>query len=122
MDTQDILRRFRHERQILASLNHPYIAQLLDGGTTEDGLPYFAMEYVEGKMITNYCDTQTLSTVERLKLFRQVCSAVHYAHQNWWCIVISNPSNILITADGTPKLLGLRHRQAAQPGVVCADD
>src|SRR5581483_6064599 len=105
MDTQDILRRFRHERQILASLNHPNIAQLLDGGTTEDGLPYFAMEYVEGKPITNYCDTQALPVAERLKLFRRVCSAVHYAHQNLVVHRDLKPSNILITADGTPKLL-----------------
>ncbi len=110
MDTQDILRRFRHERQILASLNHPYIAQLLDGGTTEDGLPYFVMEYVEGKLITHYCDTQALPIAERLKLFRQVCSAVHYAHQNLVVHRDLKPSNILITPAvdgkaGTPKLL-----------------
>src|SRR5262249_37724962 len=105
MDTKDILRRFRHERQILASLNHPYIAQLLDGGTTEDGLPYFAMEYVEGQPITNYCDTHKLTIAERLKLFRQVCEAVQYAHQNLVVHRDLKPSNILITADGAPKLL-----------------
>jgi non-specific serine/threonine protein kinase/serine/threonine-protein kinase len=105
MDTQDILRRFRHERQILASLNHPFIAQLLDGGTTEDGLPYFAMEYVEGQPITDYCDTHRLTIAERLKLFRPVCAAVHYAHQNLVVHRDLKPSNILITADGTPKLL-----------------
>ncbi len=105
MDTKDILRRFRHERQILASLNHPCIAQLLDGGTTEDGLPYFAMEYVEGKPITNYSDTHKLTIAERLRLIRQVCSAVHCAHQNLVVHRDLKPSNILITADGTPKLL-----------------
>ncbi len=105
MDTKDILRRFRHERQILASLNHPYIAQLLDGGTTDDGLPYFAMEYVEGKPITNYCDTHKLTIAERLKLFRQVCAAAQYAHQNLVVHRDLKPNNILITADGAPKLL-----------------
>jgi non-specific serine/threonine protein kinase/serine/threonine-protein kinase len=105
MDTKDILRRFRHERQILASLNHPYIAQLFDGGTTEDGLPYFAMEYVEGQPITKYCDTHKLTIAERLKLFRQVCAAAQYAHQNLVVHRDLKPSNILITADGAPKLL-----------------
>jgi serine/threonine protein kinase len=105
MGTKDILRRFRHERQILAGLNHPYIAQLLDGGTTEDGLPYFVMEYVEGQPITNYCDTHKLTIAERLKLFRQVCAAAQYAHQNLVVHRDLKPSNILITADGAPKLL-----------------
>src|SRR5215216_5742854 len=82
MDTEFIVSRFRHERQILASLDHTNIARLLDGGTTEDGLPYFVMEYIEGLTIDKYCDAHTLSTVERLKLFRAICSAVHYAHQN----------------------------------------
>ncbi|HKQ75994.1 MAG TPA: protein kinase [Blastocatellia bacterium] len=105
MDTKDILRRFRHERQILAGLNHPYIAQMLDGGTTEDGLPYFAMEYVEGQPITRYCDKHKLAIAERLKLFRQICSAASYAHQNLVVHRDLKPSNILITVDGTPKLL-----------------
>ena len=76
MDTDFILRRFRHERQILASFDHPHIAQLFDGGTTEDGLPYFVMEYIEGQPIHQFCDARKLSTHERLRLFRQVCSAV----------------------------------------------
>ena len=81
MDTDSIVRRFRHERQILASLEHPYIAGLLDGGSTPDGRPYFAMEFVEGQPIVEYCDTHRLDTVARLKLFRDVCAAVQYAHQ-----------------------------------------
>jgi non-specific serine/threonine protein kinase/serine/threonine-protein kinase len=105
MDTDFILRRFRNERQILASLNHANIAQLLDGGTTEDGLPYFVMEYVEGQPITKYCDAQALSIEERLKLFRKVCSAVQYAHQNLVVHRDLKPSNILVTAEGVPKLL-----------------
>jgi serine/threonine protein kinase/Tol biopolymer transport system component/tetratricopeptide (TPR) repeat protein len=105
MDTDFIIRRFRNERQILASLDHPYIARLLDGGTTEDGLPYFVMEYVEGQPIHFYCDAQRLSVQERLKLFVKVCSAVHYAHQNLIIHRDLKPSNIIVTSDGTPKLL-----------------
>ena len=75
MDTQAILRRFHNERQILANLDHPNIAKLLDGGTTEDGLPYFIMDYVEGLPIDVYCDSHKLPTLERLQLFDAVCSA-----------------------------------------------
>ena len=82
MDTQFVLRRFLNERQILASLDHPNIARLLDGGTTREGRPYLVMEYIEGRAINKYCDEELLSTAERLHLFQQVCSAVHYAHQN----------------------------------------
>lgn len=105
MDTEDILSRFRHERQILASLDHPNIARLLDGGTTEDGLPYFVMEFIEGQPIDLFCSTHKLSTIERLRLFRIVCSAVHYAHQNLVVHRDLKPSNILVTAGGTVKLL-----------------
>src|SRR5205085_4199566 len=78
LDTEDILRRFRNERQILAQLDHPNIARLIDGGTTDDGLPYFVMEYVKGDPINAYCDASALPTTERLKLFRKVCAAVTY--------------------------------------------
>ena len=105
MDTNFILRRFRNERQILANLNHPNIARLLDGGTTSDGLPYFVMERIEGQPLDKYCDEQRLSTTERLKLFRTVCSAAQYAHQNLVIHRDLKPSNILVTKDGTPKLL-----------------
>jgi len=105
MDTAEIIRRFRNERQILASLDHPNISRLLDGGTTEDGLPYFVMEYVEGIPIDIYCDTHKLSTMYRLKLFLTVCSAVHMAHQNLIVHRDIKPNNILVNADGTPKLL-----------------
>ena len=104
-DSNSIVRRFRNERQILASLDHPGIAKLLDGGTTEDGLPYFVMDYIEGEPIDEYCDNHKLTTVERLKLFRTVCSAVQYAHQNLVVHRDIKPSNILITAGGAPKLL-----------------
>jgi serine/threonine protein kinase/tetratricopeptide (TPR) repeat protein len=104
-DTDFIIRRFRTERQILAQLEHPNIARLIDGGTTEDGLPYFVMEYVEGLPLLDYCNSHRLSISERLMLFRNVCSAVQYAHQNLIVHRDLKPGNILVTADGTPKLL-----------------
>ncbi|MGH9939832.1 MAG: protein kinase domain-containing protein, partial [Blastocatellia bacterium] len=105
MDTDFIIRRFRNERQILAALNHPNIARLLDGGTTSDGLPYFVMEYIEGLPIHRYCDTRQLTIAERLRLFRQVCAAVSYAHEQQVIHRDIKPGNILVTEDGTPKLL-----------------
>jgi serine/threonine protein kinase/tetratricopeptide (TPR) repeat protein len=105
MDTESIVRRFRHERQILASLEHPFIASLLDGGSTPDGRPYFAMEYVEGQPIVAYCDRKGLDTAARLGLFRDVCSAVQYAHQNLIVHRDIKPANVLVMAEGTPKLL-----------------
>lgn len=98
-------RRFLSERQILASLDHPNIAKLLDGGTTEDGSPYIVMDYIEGLPINEYCDNNKLSTVDRLKLFRQICAAVHYAHQNLVIHRDIKPGNIIVTADGIPRLL-----------------
>ena len=105
MDTEEILRRFRNERQILAGLNHPNIAQLLDGGTTADGLPYFVMEYVEGTPIDAYCDRNKLTTRERLEVFRPVLAAVQYAHQRAVIHRDLSPSNILVTGDRVPKLV-----------------
>ncbi|MEM7505036.1 MAG: serine/threonine-protein kinase, partial [Pseudomonadota bacterium] len=105
MDTDEIVRRFEHERQILANLDHPNISKLLDGGTTNDGRPYFVMEQVEGEPIDRYCDDHRLSTRERLELFRKVCSAVHFAHQNLVVHRDLKPGNILVTEDGEPKLL-----------------
>ncbi len=105
MDTDFILRRFRNERQILASLDHPHIARLLDGGTTDDGLPYFVMEYIEGQPLYSYCDSQKLTIAERLRLFFHVCGAVQYAHQNLVVHRDIKPGNILVCSDGTPKLL-----------------
>jgi non-specific serine/threonine protein kinase/serine/threonine-protein kinase len=105
MDTDAIVRRFRNERQILASLDHPFISGLLDGGTTPGGLPYFAMEYVEGQPIDEYCDARQLDTTARLQMFMKICSAVQYAHQNLIIHRDIKPANVLVTADGTPKLL-----------------
>ncbi len=100
-----LVRRFRSERQILALLDHPNIAKLLDGGTTEDGQPYLVMELITGMRIDAYCDEHGLGVRERLLLFREVCDAVHFAHQNLVVHRDLKPSNILVTAQGTPKLL-----------------
>ncbi|GAB5519774.1 MAG: hypothetical protein RhofKO_20250 [Rhodothermales bacterium] len=103
--TPDVVRRFRQERQILARLQHEHIARLYDGGVTEEGIPYLVMEYVEGVPITSYADTQRLTTRQRLALFQKVCAAVQYAHQNLVVHRDLKPSNILVTPDGTVKLL-----------------
>jgi serine/threonine protein kinase/tetratricopeptide (TPR) repeat protein len=104
-EMNEINRRFQTERQILAALEHPFIARLIDGGTSDDGLPYFVMEYVAGVPIDRYCDEQNLTLEERLKLFRKICSAVEYAHAHAVIHRDIKPSNILVTKDGTPKLL-----------------
>ncbi len=118
LDNAAIIRRFRRERQILANLNHPHIAKLLDGGTTEEGQPYFVMEYIEGVSITDHCDRHRLSTVERLKLFQQVCAAVGYAHRNLVVHRDLKPSNILVTAEGVPKLVDFGIAKILDPGLV----
>ncbi len=105
MDTDAILRRFQLERQILSRLEHPNITRLLDGGTTDDGLPYFVLEYIEGLPVTRFCDEHQFDIKERLELFRQICSAVKYAHQNLIVHRDLKPSNILVTNEGIPKLL-----------------
>jgi len=97
--------RFKNERQILASLNHPNIGKILDGGTTAEGVPYFVMEFVEGRRIDEYSDANKLATTERLKLFLQICSAVQYAHQHLIIHRDIKPGNILVNAEGVPKLL-----------------
>jgi len=122
MDTEDVLRRFRNERQILASLDHPNIARLLDGGTTDQGLPYFVMEYIDGQPIDRYCDEKLLTTVERLHLFRTVCAAVHYAHQNLVVHRDLKPSNILVTDEGTVKLLDFGIAKLLNPDLYARTD
>lgn len=97
LDTNDLVVRFHYERQILASLEHPNIARLLDGGMTDDGRPYFVMEYVEGESIVDYCDRRRLTTKQRLALFRSVCRAVGYAHRMLVVHRDLKPSNILVT-------------------------
>ncbi|MCC5943215.1 MAG: serine/threonine protein kinase [Balneolaceae bacterium] len=105
MDSEDILARFNRERQILAQFSHPNITHLIDGGLTDDGRPYFVMEYVEGTPITEYCDVNRLSIRDRLGLFTQVCEALQYAHQNLVIHRDLKPGNILVTTDGQVKLL-----------------
>lgn len=105
MDTDEVLRRFRLERQIQASLDHPNIARLLDGGVTDDGRPFLVMEYVDGEPITDYCDRRRLGIRERVALFREVCDAVDYAHRRLIVHRDIKPANILVTEAGTVKLL-----------------
>ena len=104
-DTAEILRRFRAERQILARLDHPNIARLLDAGTTDDGLPYFIMDYIVGAPVTRFAVAQKLSTRQRLELFLKICAAVEFAHRNLVVHRDIKPSNILANAEGEPKLL-----------------
>src|SRR5207237_5155501 len=101
MDSDEILRRFRNERQILAELQHPNVARLLDGGISQDGLPFYAMEYIEGEPIDELCREKNLS--EKLELFRHVCAAVSYAHANLAVHLDLKPSKVLVTKDGTRK-------------------
>lgn len=105
LDTEAVTRRFRQERAVLAALQHPNIARLIDGGTTSDGRPYFVMEYIEGQPITAYCDAQHCSIEERLAFFETVCDTVQFAHQNLVVHRDLKPSNILVADDGTVKLL-----------------
>jgi serine/threonine protein kinase len=105
LGTEFTTSRFKNERQILASLDHPNIAKILDGGTTAEGVAYFVMEFVEGQRLDEYCDAHKLATTERLKLFLQICSAVQYAHQHLIIHRDIKPGNILVNAEGVPKLL-----------------
>lgn len=105
MSTDDVMQRFRLERRILANLHHPNIARLLDAAATDDGRPYFVMDYIEGVPITEYCDQHRLPVAARLALFQTVCKAVQHAHQNLVVHRDLKPRNILVTADGTPMLL-----------------
>ena len=116
MDTAELLRRFRRERQILARRDHPYIARLLDGGSTLDGRPFLAMEYVQGTPITTYCDAGHLATRQRIELFLKVCAAVQSAHQNLVVHRDLKPSNILVDTEGTPKLLDFGIAKLMGPG------
>jgi len=118
VDTDAVLERFRHERQILAGLDHPYITRLLDGGTSADGRPYFVMELVEGLPIHEFCRDRKLSVRERCEAFRKVCEAVAYAHRNLVIHRDLKPANILFTKEGSPKLLdfGIARLLTIEPG------
>lgn len=105
MDSEEILRRFRYERQVLAELDHPGIARLIDGGMSDEGQPYFVMEYVEGLPIDEWCAGREPSLQERLRLFQGICQAVSYAHRHLVVHRDLKPSNVLVTPEGEPKLL-----------------
>jgi eukaryotic-like serine/threonine-protein kinase len=113
-----VLGRFRAERQILAGLEHPGIARLLDGGATEDGRPFLVMEYVEGTRIDAYVASRGLDTRTRLELFRAVCAAVQYAHQNLVVHRDLKPANILVSPEGTPKLLDFGVAKLLDPALA----
>ena len=118
VDTDAVLRRFQHERRILAGLDHPYIARLLDGGTSDDGRPYFVMEFVEGQPIQEFCRERGLNIRQRCELFLKVCQPVAYAHRNLVIHRDLKPANILVTAEGSPKLLdfGIARLLSLDPG------
>jgi non-specific serine/threonine protein kinase/serine/threonine-protein kinase len=118
LDTAPVLERFRAERRILASLDHPNIARLLDGGTTADGLPYLVMELVAGEPIDGYAAANHLSIASRLRLFLQVCAAVSFAHQRLVIHRDLKPGNILVTAEGTVKLLDFGIAKLLEPDVT----
>lgn len=99
------VQRFRAERQVLARLNHPYIARLLDGGNLDDGQPYLVMDHIEGEPLDGYCRRKGLELTDRLKLFAKVCEAVAYAHRQGVIHRDLKPTNILVATDGTPRLL-----------------
>lgn len=115
LSSEEVQARFYNERQILANLQHPGIARLLDGGTTDDGLPYLVMEYVEGERIDRYCERHRLSVGQRLELFRGVCAAVHFAHQNLIVHRDLKASNILVTEEGKARLLDFGIAKLLEP-------
>jgi serine/threonine protein kinase len=120
LSDENTRRRFDNERQTLAALEHPNIVKLLDGGTTEDGSPYLIMDYVEGQPIDRFVRERDLSINERLELFRTLCGAVHYAHQNLIVHRDLKPANILVTPQGVPKLLDFGIAKLLRPAFAQA--
>ena len=121
IDTDEINRRFHREEQILASLNHPNIARLYGAAVSPDGVPYLVMEYVEGESLDVYCNRCSLTTNERLDIFRKICSAVSYAHQHLVIHRDLKPANIRVTPDGGPKLLDFGIAKLLDPEGTQAD-
>ncbi|MEQ1910572.1 MAG: serine/threonine-protein kinase [Vicinamibacterales bacterium] len=117
----DLIRRFLDERRILATLSHPNIAHILDAGATDEGVPFVVMEYVDGSTIDEHCRSRKLSLRQRLNLFRQVCDAVHYAHQHLIVHRDIKAANILVTGDGVPKLLDFGIARLLEDGRVRTD-
>ena len=118
-DSEFLVKRFRHERQILASFEHPFISRLVDGGTTSNGLPFFVMEYIRGGVtIYDWCDRRSLSIAERIRLFVKVCSALEYAHERKIVHRDIKPSNILINRSGAPKLLDFGIAKILDPNLI----
>jgi serine/threonine protein kinase/tetratricopeptide (TPR) repeat protein len=122
MESDFAIRRFRNEREILARLEHPNIARLLDGGATTQGFPYFVMEYVEGQPLLTHCQSRSVGMRERVGIFLQVCAAVHYAHRRMIIHRDLKPGNILVTADGTPKLLDFGIAKILVPEPATGDE
>jgi serine/threonine protein kinase/tetratricopeptide (TPR) repeat protein/TolB-like protein len=117
-NSEEILRRFRNERQALAGLVHPNIVRLLDGGSSDEGMPYIVMDYVDGIQVDEYCDMRRLTVPERLRLFQTVCDAVQFAHDHLVIHRDLKPSNILITADGIPRLLDFGIAKVLNPELL----
>ena len=115
LESEALVQRFRAERQILASLEHPYIARLLDGGATDEGLPYLVMELIRGEPITLYVAGHSLPLEARIRLFQKVCDAVQHAHSSFVVHRDLKPANILVTEEGTPKLLDFGIARVANP-------
>ena len=118
MDSDFIVKRFRHERQILANLNHPNIARLFDGGTTKDDSPYFVMEYIEGEPVQDFIESHKYDLRRKLELFLQICAAIAYAHDKQIIHRDIKPSNILVTDEGTPKLLDFGIAKILDPDLI----
>jgi tetratricopeptide (TPR) repeat protein len=118
LDSDEVLRRFRTERQVLAELAHPHIARLLDGGSTDDGRPYFVMEYIDGDPLDRFCEARRLGTRERVELLRLVCAAVQHSHDRGVVHRDLKPGNVLVTAEGVPKVtdFGLAKRLEGDSG------
>src|SRR6202167_3176036 len=122
LDSAELVQRFRVERQILATLNHPNIGAILDGGETKDGRPFIVMEYVEGQPITLASAGRALSIRQRIELFRSLCSAVHYAHQKQIIHRDIKPSNVMVTPEGVVKLIDFGTSKPLEPHLVLKDD
>ena len=122
MDSDAVLQRFRNERQILASLDHPNIARVIDGGAAHDGRPYLVMEYIDGTAITEYCRACRASLETRVELMLQVCEAVQHAHQRLLIHRDIKPSNVLVTGSGVPKLLDFGIAKLLAPGAFDGAD